>query len=298
MKIFAISDIHIDGKNKDTAYNLPTKLMHHVAKEKGQCLLIILGDVSQNLPLLHNYLKLFQNIPIPKLYVAGNHDIWVQNESDSLLKYMIVLKEAVEDAGFQYLDKEPFLLNRIGIIGNIGWYDYSFKAEQTKIPADFKLLRKSTTQYIEWSELGDLDYQEKELMAEINGNLFVLTSWNDRLYIHWDYSDKEFTKKCLDKIKLHYKQINQKVDRIIFCSHHVHFQEGVILKNKVQWDFNNAFVGSKEIGEFILNQKKVDLLLFAHTHERDSFVIDNRIPAYNPAYQNHNGDFMVIDYPD
>jgi len=297
MKIFAIADIHVDGKNKNTAYQLPTKLMHHVAKEKDQCIVIFLGDVAQNLPLLHNYLKLFQNIPIQKLFVAGNHDVWVKEGPDSLLKYQLLLKEAVEDSGFHYLDSEPFIFNRIGFIGNIGWYDYSFKSLHSKIPENFKLLRKSTTQYIDWSELNELDYQEKELMAESFGNLFVLTSWNDRLYVRWDFSDAEFTKRCLNKIKMQFDQINQKVDKIVFCSHHVHFQEGVIFKNKAQWDFNNAFVGSKEIGNYVLSQKKVDLLLFAHTHERGVFKIDHRIPAYNPAYQSHKTDFMVIEYP-
>jgi predicted phosphohydrolase len=298
MKIFAISDIHVDGKNKGIAYSLPNKMLHHYAKTKEQAILIILGDVSQNLPILHNFLKLFQNLPIPKLFLAGNHDVWVPEENDSLVKYMVVLKEAVEDAGFHYLDKEPFIFNRIGFIGNIGWYDYSFKSKFTVVPPDIKLVRKSTAQYINWDELTNEDYSEKMLVGETNGNLYVITSWNDRLYIHWDFTDPEFSLRCLKKIKQNFKEIDSKVDRIVFASHHVHFQEGVIVKNKLQWDYNNAFVGSKSIGDFILTQKKVDLLLFAHTHERGSFLINDHIRGFNPAFQNAKQDFMIIDYPD
>jgi predicted phosphohydrolase len=298
MKIFAISDIHIDGKNKVSAYHLPQKMLHHYANTKDKSVLIILGDVSQNLPILHNFLKLFENLPIPKLFVAGNHDIWVTEGSNSFVKYMVVLKEAVEDAGFHYLDKEPFIYNRIGFIGNIGWYDYSFRTKTTVVPVDLKLLRKLSTKYISFDELTEKDYEEKMLMGESKGNLFVVTSWNDRHYIHWDYTDTEFTQKCQKKIKQQFEAIDSAVDRIVFASHHVHFQEGVIQKNMLQWDFNNAFVGSKSIGQYVLGQKKVDLLLFAHTHERGSYLIDKRIRGFNPAYQNAKQDFLVIDYPD
>jgi hypothetical protein len=297
MKIFAISDIHVDGKNKVIAYSLPQKMLHHFASTKEKSVLIILGDVSQNLPILHNFLKLFQNIPIPKLFVAGNHDIWTPRGTNSLAKYLVVVKEAVEDAGFHYLDKEPFIIDRIGFIGNMGWYDYSFRVAQTTIPSDIKLIRCASAQYINWEELSIEDYKEKMLMGESNGNLFVVTSWNDRLNIHWDFTDIEFSMKCLKKIKQNFSEIDHKVDQIVFASHHVHFQEGVIFKNKVSWDFNNAFVGSRLIGEFVLTQKKVNLLLFAHTHVRDSLLVNNSIRSYNPAFQNANQDFTVIDYP-
>lgn len=297
MKIFAISDVHVEGKNKETAFNLPRKMLHHMIKTKEQCVLVILGDVSQNLPILHNFLSLFQNIPIPKLFVAGNHDLWVTEDSNSFVKYMVVLKEAVEDAGFHYLDKEPFILDRIGFIGNIGWYDYSFKNTITTVPPEIKLIRKSTAKYINWSEINDIDYQEKLLMGEMNGSIFSITSWNDRLYVHWEYTDQEFAQKCLLKIKKHFKEITPKVDQIVFASHHVHFEEGVVRKNLLEWDFNNAFVGSRTIGNFILSQDKVDLLLFAHTHERGELIVNNRIRAFNPAYKKNTQDFMIIDYP-
>ena len=297
MKIFAISDIHVDGKNRHNAYSLPQKMLHHYAKTKQQSVMIIVGDVSQNLAIFHNFLKLFQNIPITKLFVAGNHDVWVPPEGDSLSKYQVILTEAVEDAGFHYLDKEPFVIGRTGFIGNIGWYDYSFKTAKTTIPADLKLIRKSTTKQITWEELTDEDYNEKMLMGETAGNLFNVTSWNDRHYIHWDFTDEEFTMRCLKKIKQHFNQIEEKVDRIVFASHHVHFKEGVITKNNLNWDFNTAFVGSKSIGDYVLTQKKVDLILFSHTHERGSVMIDNHIRGYNPAFQSTKQDFMVIDYP-
>jgi predicted phosphohydrolase len=297
MKIFAVSDLHIDNKNKSAAYHLPQLMLHHYAKAKEQSVLIILGDVTQNLALLHNYLKLFQNIPIPKLFVAGNHDIWVNPGTSSHVKYMVVLKEAVEDAGFHYLDKEPYLLDRVGFIGNIGWYDYSFRAKNTLIPPDLKLLRKSTAKYITWEDLNEQDYEEKMLMGETNGNLFIVTSWNDRHYIHWDFTDVEFTQRCMKKIKENFEQVSNSVDKIVFCSHHVHFPEGVIIKNKLQWDFNNAFVGSRSIGEYVLSQKKVDLILFAHTHENGEYKVNTHIRAFNPSFQNAKPDFMVIDYP-
>jgi Icc-related predicted phosphoesterase len=97
-------------------------------------------------------------------------------------------------------------------------------------------------------------------------------------------------------LNLH-KDVSNSVDKIVFCSHHVHFPEGVIIKNKLQWDFNNAFVGSRSIGEYVLSQKKVDLILFAHTHENGEYKVNTHIRAFNPSFQNAKPDFMVIDYP-
>ncbi|MDD4663416.1 MAG: metallophosphoesterase, partial [Caldisericia bacterium] len=88
MKIYAISDIHADNRKYRTVFDLPRLIQAKIDKDSEKSILIICGDVAQNILVFHRYLKMFKRIPIPKLFVAGNHDLWVENGNDSLMKYL------------------------------------------------------------------------------------------------------------------------------------------------------------------------------------------------------------------
>lgn len=285
MKIYAVSDIHADNRKYRTVFDLPRLIQEKTDQDHEKAILIICGDVAQNMLVFHRYLKMFKTIPITKLFVAGNHDLWVENGNDSLLKYLVTMKEACADADFHYLDQEPYIEDKIGFVGNIGWYDYSFKTNTTYIPEGMQLIKSSTSRYIRWEDLRDEDYELKTLLGEMDGNLFNVTTWNDKNYIHWSFSDKEFTQRCLFQIQKHLIQVRKKTNHLVFCSHHIHFQEAIIQKNKVQWDFNNAFMGSHEIGETVLKEEKLKLILFGHSHESGTFLLRNKIPAFNVSYR-------------
>lgn len=284
MKIYAISDIHADNRKYQPSFELPRILEEKSKKDIENSVLIICGDIAQNMVVFHRYLKLFQSVDMPKLFISGNHDLWVEKGNDSLMKYLVSIKEACNDAGFHYLDHEPYILNKVGFVGNIGWYDYSFKCKTTFIPEGLKLLKNNTSRYIQWEELRDDDYEFKVLLGELDGNLFKVTSWNDKDFIHWSFSDKDFTRRCLFQIQKHLEMVRKKVKHIVFCSHHIHFQEGILQKNKVQWDFNNAFMGSNEIGQTVLKEEKLRLVLFGHSHESGHFLIQGKIPAFNVSF--------------
>ncbi|HPO28550.1 MAG TPA: metallophosphoesterase [Caldisericia bacterium] len=295
MKIFAIADIHIEGKNKRIAYDLPSKLKERLKSLSNDAVLIILGDITPYISSLHNYLLLFKGLPIKKLFVAGNHDIWVEKGGNSYIKYLNLLKDAVLSAGFHYLDYKPFILNNIGFIGNIGWYDYSFRQLNVYIPPFMKLIGKNGN-YISWQDLTYSDYARKALYADINGKIKMITSWNDRIYIRWNFTDLKFTELCFEKIKDDFRNVESKVDKIVFASHHIHFYECVIQKKTPEWDFNNAFMGSKKIGDFVKSREKVSLILFGHSHVPGKWLIDSRIPAYNPPLLiNNNNSFLEIE---
>jgi len=284
MKIYAISDIHADNGKYRQAYALPGFIQDRVDRDPEKSILICCGDVAQNMVIFHRFLKLFESLKIPKIFVAGNHDLWVERDNDSLIKYIVTIKEACMDAGFHYLDQDPFVWDKVGFFGNIGWYDYSYRCKTTTIPNELKLIRGKTSRYITWEDLTDEDYESKTLLGELEGNILKVTSWNDGAFIRWSFSDKEFTQRCLFQIQKHLDQIRKKVNYIVFCSHHIHFQEAILQKNNVQWDFNNAFMGSKTIGKVVLKEDKVRLILFGHSHESAQFLIENRVPAYNVSF--------------
>jgi hypothetical protein len=70
----------------------------------------------------------------------------------------------------------------------------------------------------------------------------------------------------------------------------------VIQKKTPEWDFNNAFMGSKKIGDFVKSREKVSLILFGHSHVLGKWLIEGRIPAYNPPLLiNNNNSFLEIE---
>ena len=282
MKIFASSDIHVDFKKNASAFELPKILENSILREKEDCVFVIVGDVAQNLPLFHNFLDSFRHIKIPKLFTAGNHDIWVEPRGlDSFMKYSLSLKEAVHDAGFHYLDFAPFVLGNIGIAGNIGWYDYSFRRNDLPLPEDYRIVRIGEKALTSWNELDTEDYRRKTLYAEINGRLHLITRWNDIVHIRWQMQDEEFVAYCLKKIQKDFDLIQDKVDKILFCSHHIHFRDCVQYRDIPKWDYNLAYYGSEKIGDFLLEQKKLAATIFAHSHVPDARVIRPNLMSYN-----------------
>ena len=53
---------------------------------------------------------------------------------------------------------------------------------------------------------------------------------------------------------------------------------------------------SKKIGDFVKSREKVSLILFGHSHVPGKWLIDSRIPAYNPPLLiNNNNSFLEIE---
>ncbi len=119
MRVFALSDIHIDyGVNAEWVANLP------VAEYRDD-VLILAGDVTDSWRLLEWCLgaltKRFKKV----LFTPGNHDLWVIREDrkkDSLQKFDEI-RVVVESSGASML---AFRERGLSIIPLLAWYDYSF----------------------------------------------------------------------------------------------------------------------------------------------------------------------------
>ncbi len=119
MRIFAISDIHIDfDENRRWLYNLSQS-------DYKEDILILAGDVTDMTSLLA---KAFQELAIrfsKVLYVVGNHDLWVMrdnNAKDSLGKFLMI-KTIARDCG---ICMEPSHFGPLSVVPLFGWYDYSY----------------------------------------------------------------------------------------------------------------------------------------------------------------------------
>ena len=237
MKIGVTSDLHTD------VTPLNKQILPHIVEAAENAALdvfILAGDLSPNLFELAKTLIAFteSNLNCPKLFVPGNHDIWVSEHPDitSEQKYdtiTIVCREC----DFHPLDATPFVKNGVGFCGTIGWYDYSFRHNKYKFSEE--------------------TYASKQLLGSV---------WNDSNYAKWDGTDPEIARRFENKLRRQIRSIKDSVSQIIVTTHHVPFQECVRSRDKLPWDFFNAYMGSQGLGNLCLEEQLVTHALFGHTH--------------------------------
>src|SRR5580658_1181760 len=119
MRVFALSDIHID-------YDVNAKWIANLSiAEYQDDVLILAGDVTDIRRLLDWCLTALGRRFKKVLFVPGNHDLWVireDREKNSLQKFDDVCA-VVESSG---ASMQPFRARGLSIIPLLGWYDYSF----------------------------------------------------------------------------------------------------------------------------------------------------------------------------
>jgi len=227
MKIAVLSDIHEGLNRKRTQTDIMSLLKKWIISRQPDAF-IISGDMTagpeKSLALLNQLQNEFPKIKL--LFVHGNHDIY---HEDSNVAYEMLLKFPGN------LGNGPVELNeKWVVIGDSGWYDYSFGIK------------------------GFTDEQ----FAQGTFNDFT---WPDKTYAHWPGNDLEETKRYIDKIEKWLHQYQGK--NIIMVTHVVPFLHFIQCKDDPNWDFFNAMMGSKRFGE-LAEKYGVQKYIFGHIHTR------------------------------
>jgi predicted phosphodiesterase len=119
MRVFALSDIHVD-------YDVNAKWVADLSiAEYQDDVLILAGDVTDSRRLLEWCLGALARRFKKVLFVPGNHDLWVireDREKNSLQKFDEVCA-VVESSG---ASMQAFRERGVEIIPLLAWYDYSF----------------------------------------------------------------------------------------------------------------------------------------------------------------------------
>jgi predicted phosphodiesterase len=119
MRVFALSDIHVDyPANARWIANLSTA-------DYTQDLLILAGDVTDILDSLAWCLGALAARFRQVLFVPGNHDLWVMRDSapGTSLEKLDRVAAVASAAG---VSMQPVHARGVSIYPLLGWYDYSF----------------------------------------------------------------------------------------------------------------------------------------------------------------------------
>lgn len=246
MKIGLISDLHTDVTPWNKA--LVPHLIDAVSAENLD-VLVLAGDFARHLVQLSETLNAFHlaDLACEKLLVPGNHDIWaIETSTVTSEQKCGIISELCHACGFHPLMDEPFIREKIGFCGTIGWYDYSFAPDGY--------------------DFSDAQYAEKELMGAV---------WNDKRYAKWNDTDPVVARRFEAALEMQIASIRDDVSRIVVVTHHVPFRECIRYLGELPWDFFRAFMGSKGLGAQCLREPLVTHALFGHTHQALDMQIDS-----------------------
>ncbi|MEJ2543125.1 MAG: metallophosphoesterase family protein [Calditrichaceae bacterium] len=114
MRIFAISDIHVDFLENN-------KWIDGISEfEYKNDILLLAGDVCHNLKQLQNTLLQLRAKFNRLFFVPGNHDLWIRGEpyQDSLKKFEVIIGFCQKND----ISIHPEKINNISIVPLFSWY--------------------------------------------------------------------------------------------------------------------------------------------------------------------------------
>jgi predicted phosphodiesterase len=120
VRVHAVSDIHVD-------YPQNLKWVLGIDRHEYQAdVLLLAGDVSEDLMLLERVLRGCAERFAKVVFVPGNHDLWVRRCSyDCSLAKFKAIQRLCSEVG---IATEPFEYAGVEFIPLLSWYDFSFAA--------------------------------------------------------------------------------------------------------------------------------------------------------------------------
>jgi predicted phosphodiesterase len=257
MRLLVTADLHF---NHTRSQPLAEDVIAQMNRAGGDVLLVVGDTAAFDGHDLETCLELF-HFRGPKLFVAGNHELWTHGE-DSYHNFRVELPRRVRSLGWNWLESEPFTADDFAIIGNIGWYDYSFAPPELGIPHRFYAAKVSPGAAEHLPEYLPLLEQADDVPAHARE---LIARWNDGKFVKLHRSDEDFLDERLKHLKSQLDTLRD-APQVVAAVHHVPFAELLPPRRNIQWDFARAYLGSGRIGHLLLNYPNVRRLFCGHSH--------------------------------
>ncbi len=256
MRILATADLHY---NHPKSRRLADELIERMNSVEADVLLLVGDTAAGDGDAIEQCLGRFQ-FAGPKLFIAGNHELWT-HRGDSYRLFREELPKRVREMGWRWLEGEPFVDGDVAIVGSVGWYDYSFAQAELEIPRRFYEAKVSPgaadrlEQHVHLlEEADDVPAHAKEVCAR----------WNDGQFVKLHRSDEAFLDELLSDLRKQLERLRTK--KIVAAIHHLPFADLLPPSRSAQWDFAKAYLGAAKIGELLRRYDNIHTLLCGHSH--------------------------------
>jgi hypothetical protein len=259
MRLLVTADIHYNHRRS----RAPAEALIAQMNAAGGDGVLVVGDTAcLDGDWLERCLGLF-SIRGPKLFVAGNHELWT-NGRDSLAGLDEELPRRVRAMGWHWLTGGPWRMGGWAIVGNVGWYDYSFAPADLGIPRRFFEAKMSPGAA---ATLGG----HAELLAgqDISpGAMGLIARWNDGVHVKLGMSDEQFLERCIGELSRDLASVAD-ARNVLMAVHHVP-DEALLPPHapppRSVWAFARAYLGSGRMMRAIEKFPNVRKVVCGHSH--------------------------------
>ncbi len=247
VRIAATSDLHFDPSHLLTPPERITHVVEAMRRSKADAL-VVAGDIGHPLANFTACLDLFRSSQVPVGIVAGNHDVWRDEQFSSQRLWEHALPTATTQRGFVWLERRPIIVGRVGIVGTMAWYDYSAAEPSLVVPDNY--------------------------YAAIKPRIS-----NDAHWIDWTWSDPEFAAILRERLVVQLDRLerNPRIDRIVVVTHVPLFEEQIVRNaDNFVWSLATAYFGNLDTGRVVSAFPKVRVVVSGHLHTSRTTVVPRR----------------------
>ena len=259
MRLLVTADLHY---NHPRSRAVADDLIDRMNAAGGDAVLVVGDTAVADGDAFERCLARF-TCPGPKLLVAGNHELWTRG-SDSLAPFTEGLPRRARALGWHWLENDPLTLGDVGVVGSVGWYDYSYAAPALGIPDRFYAAKVSpgAADRLGGSFAPLLDRTEDIAPAGRN----VVARWNDGKFIKLGgRSDAAFLAERVADLRRSLAAVAG-CRTVIAGVHCVPFGQLLPPSHSAQWDFAKAYLGSDVIGDALRSAANVRHAYCGHSH--------------------------------
>ncbi len=292
MRILVTADLHYDiARSREPA----TELARSVCGIGGDAIVLVGDSAGANLEILVDCLELFDDFKGRKFFVPGNHCLWSQDGESSLERYERIIPETASQVGWTMLDHNPAMLGDIGLVGSVGWYDYSFADEALGIPLDFYRAKVApgAAKYLGGYE----DLLERHRDRLTSEHMGLGARWMDGRHVDLGMTDEQFTTLLCDRLAKQLEELAPRVKRVVAFVHHLAFPAAVPPDRPARFAFAAAYMGSYRLGETLRKCPKLTHVYCGHSHWFDRRRV-GEIEVVNVGSTYIKKRLEVLDLPD